>query len=56
VARPVIRELAAQAALDGGNGFTHGLLYTAEVDRARAALRALPKAGRKLARSRRLKG
>jgi CHAD domain-containing protein len=52
VARPVIRQLAAPAQLDGGNGFSYGLLYAAEVDRARDALRELPAARRKLAKNR----
>jgi len=48
VARPVIRELAAQAHLDGGNGFTHGVLYGLEVVRAQRAERELPEAWRQL--------
>lgn len=42
VARPVIRELAVQAHLDGGNGFTHGLLHGLEAARAQQARRDLP--------------
>lgn len=34
VSRPVLRELAAQAHLEGGNGFTYGLLYATETARA----------------------
>lgn len=34
VLRPVLRELAGQAHLAGGNGFTYGLLYAAEAARA----------------------
>ncbi|MGH3973917.1 MAG: CHAD domain-containing protein, partial [Pseudonocardiaceae bacterium] len=34
VSRPVLRELAAQAHLDGGNGFTYGLMYATETARA----------------------
>ena len=34
VSRPVLRELAAQAHLDGGNGFTYGLMYATEAARA----------------------
>jgi hypothetical protein len=30
VSRPVLRELAGQAHLDGGNGFTYGLMHAAE--------------------------
>jgi hypothetical protein len=30
VARPVLRELGATAYLEGGNGFTFGLLYQQE--------------------------
>jgi CHAD domain-containing protein len=37
VARPVIRELAGRAHLEGGNGFTHGLLYGQEITRAERA-------------------
>jgi CHAD domain-containing protein len=48
VARPVLRELAAQAHLDGGNGFTHGVLYGLEVVRAERAERELPEAWRRL--------
>jgi CHAD domain-containing protein len=42
VARPVLRELAAQAHLEGGNGFTYGLMYAAEAARAERAENNLP--------------
>jgi CHAD domain-containing protein len=42
VSRPVLRALAAQAHLDGGNGFTYGLLYAAETARAERAKNNLP--------------
>jgi CHAD domain-containing protein len=42
VSRPVLRELAEQAHLDGGNGFTYGLVYAAEVARAERAENNLP--------------
>ncbi|MDQ4093776.1 MAG: CYTH and CHAD domain-containing protein [Actinomycetota bacterium] len=42
VARPVLRGLAAQAHLDGGNGFTYGLMYATEATRADHAERNLP--------------
>lgn len=45
VARPVLRELAVRAHGEGGNGFTFGLLYEAEVQRALACEREL--AGRR---------
>jgi CHAD domain-containing protein len=48
VARPVIRELAAQAHLDGGNGFTFGVLHGLENDRADQAERDLPHAWARL--------
>ena len=34
VSRPVLRALAAQAHLEGGNGFTYGLVYATETARA----------------------
>ncbi|MGH3693992.1 MAG: CHAD domain-containing protein [Pseudonocardiaceae bacterium] len=37
VSRPALRELAGQAHLEGGNGFTYGLLYAAEATRAEQA-------------------
>jgi CHAD domain-containing protein len=42
VARPVLRELGAQVHLEGGNGFTFGLLHAIESDRAADAERRLP--------------
>lgn len=42
VSRPALRELAAQAHLDGGNGFTYGLMYAAETARAEQAENNLP--------------
>ena len=42
VARPVLRELAVQAHLDGGNGFTYGLLHASETARAQHAEHGLP--------------
>ena len=42
VARPVLREFGAQAHLDGGNGFTFGLLHGTEAARADRAEQHLP--------------
>ncbi|MFZ0117920.1 MAG: CYTH and CHAD domain-containing protein [Pseudonocardiaceae bacterium] len=42
VSRPVLRELAAQTHLDGGNGFTYGLMYATETARAERAENKLP--------------
>ena len=42
VTRATLRELAAAAPAEGGNGFTYGLLHAAEADRARRAQEALP--------------
>jgi CHAD domain-containing protein len=42
VARPVLREFGAQAHLDGGNGFTFGLLHGTEAGRADRAEQRLP--------------
>jgi CHAD domain-containing protein len=44
VARPVLRELAVDTHLDGGNGFTYGVLHGAESARAAAIEAALPDA------------
>lgn len=44
VARPVLRELAAQAHLDGGNGFSFGIMHAQESARAERAERDLPRA------------
>lgn len=54
VARPVIRELAVQAHLDGGNGFTFGILHELESTRAADAERELPQAWKKLRNSKSL--
>ena len=48
VSRPVLRELAAQAHLAGGNGFTYGLLYAAENARAERAENNLPSAWKRM--------
>ncbi|MGH3550253.1 MAG: CHAD domain-containing protein [Pseudonocardiaceae bacterium] len=42
VSRPALRELAAQAHLDDGNGFTYGLLYAAESAHAERVENDLP--------------
>jgi CHAD domain-containing protein len=42
VSRPVLRELAARAHLEGGNGFTYGLMYATEAARAERAENKLP--------------
>ena len=51
VARPVLRELAAHAHLDGGNGFTFGIIHGLESNRAELAERNLPKAWKRLRKS-----
>lgn len=48
VSRPVLRELAAQAHLDGGNGFTYGLMYATEATRADQAENNLPTAWKQM--------
>jgi len=48
VLRPVLREFAGQAHLEGGNGFTYGLLYAAEDARAERAEHSLPPAWKKM--------
>ena len=48
VSRPVLRELAVQAHLDGGNGFTYGLMHAAERTRADRAEQDLPAAWERL--------
>ncbi len=48
VSRPVLRELAGQAHLDGGNGFTYGLMHAAETARAEHAERELPAAWKRM--------
>ncbi len=48
VLRPVLRELAGQAHLEGGNGFTYGLLHAAEAARAERAEHDLPPAWKRM--------
>jgi CHAD domain-containing protein len=48
VSRPVLRELAAQAHLGGGNGFTYGLMYATEAARAEQAENNLPSTWRRM--------
>lgn len=48
VSRPVLRKLAGQAYLDGGNGFTYGLMYAAEAARAERAENNLPSAWKRM--------
>jgi CHAD domain-containing protein len=48
VAKAAIRELAIQAHLDGGNGFTFGVLHGLESERAADAERMLPPSWEKL--------
>jgi CHAD domain-containing protein len=48
VARPVLRELAIQAQLDGGNGFTYGILHATEATRATQIEESLPRAWNRL--------
>lgn len=48
VSRPALRELAGQAHLEGGNGFTYGLLYSAEITRAEQAENGLPPAWKRM--------
>lgn len=48
VSRPVLRELAARAHLEGGNGFTYGLLYATEATRAERAEHDLPPAWKRM--------
>jgi CHAD domain-containing protein len=55
VARPVIRELAAQAHLDGGNGFTYGILHELETRRADHAEQELPVAWKQLSKPKNIK-
>ncbi len=52
VSRPVLRELAAQAHIDGENGFTYGLVYAAEVARAERAEKNLPAAWQRMRKRR----
>ena len=55
VARPQLRELATQAQLDGGNGFTYGILHAQQKARDSQAEQKLPAAWRDLRRPRNLK-
>jgi CHAD domain-containing protein len=48
VARPILRELAGKAHLEGGNGFTYGLMHAIEAARAARAERDLPATWRKM--------
>jgi len=48
VLRPVLRELAAQAHLEGGNGFTYGLLHATESARAERAEDGLASAWKRM--------
>lgn len=48
MARPILRELAGKAHLDGGNGFTYGLMHAIEAARAARAERDLPATWRKM--------
>jgi CHAD domain-containing protein len=48
VLRPILRELAGQAHLEGGNGFTYGLLHAAEAARAERAEHELPSAWKRM--------
>jgi CHAD domain-containing protein len=55
VACPLLRELAAQAQIDGGNGFTYGILHARQLARASQAEQKIPGAWRELRRPRNLK-
>ena len=55
VSRPVLRELAAQAHLEGGNGFTYGLMHAAESARAQRVERDLPAAWKRLRKPKNIK-
>jgi CHAD domain-containing protein len=48
VARPILRELAGKAHLEGGNGFTYGLMHAIEAARAARAERDLPATWRQM--------
>ena len=50
VARPVLREFGAQAQLDGGNGFTFGLMHGTEAARAERAEPRLPTSWKRMRR------
>ncbi|MDQ4033223.1 MAG: CYTH and CHAD domain-containing protein [Actinomycetota bacterium] len=51
VSRPVLRELAAQAHLEGGNGFTYGLMYATEATRGDQVENDLPRAWKQMRKS-----
>jgi CHAD domain-containing protein len=55
VARPVIRELAARAHQEGGNGFTYGVLHGREHGRAERAERRVPPAWARLRKRKNVK-
>ena len=55
VSRPVLRELAAQAHLEGGNGFTYGLMHAVESARAQRVERDLPAAWKRLRKPKNIK-
>ena len=55
VSRPVLRELAAQAHLEGGNGFTYGLMHAAESARAQRVEHDLPTAWKRLRKPKNVK-
>jgi CHAD domain-containing protein len=55
VARPVIRALAVQAHLEGGNGFTYGVLHGLESSRADEAERGIPAAWYRMTRRKTVK-
>ena len=50
VNRPVLRDLGGRAQLDGGNGFTFGVLHAAEVATARKLEANCPRRGRRSTR------
>ena len=50
VARPVLRELGAQAHSEGHNGFTFGILYAREAAVAQELRARLPRAWKRLAK------
>ncbi|HEY6423069.1 MAG TPA: CYTH and CHAD domain-containing protein [Pseudonocardiaceae bacterium] len=51
VSRPALREFATQAHLEGGNGFTYGLLYATETSRAQRAEKKLSPAWKRMRKS-----
>jgi CHAD domain-containing protein len=52
---PLLRELAAHAQIEGGNGFAYGILHSQQQARASQAEQQLPAAWRELRRPRNLK-